>query len=85
MFLRSFLNDDYEDETARSLLEGKQGAQESIRDFAFHYRALCLRWKRDKKEKEILQFILRNCNPCLASLLQGTVQNVGELVRIDTH
>lgn len=24
VFLRSFLNDDYEDETARSLLEGKQ-------------------------------------------------------------
>ncbi len=85
VFLRSFLNEDYEDETARRLLERKQGAQESIRDFAFHYRALCLKWKKDMLEKEILQSILRNCNPRLASLLRGTVRDVGELVRIGTQ
>lgn len=85
VFLRSFLNEDYEDETARRLLERKQGAQEGIRDFAFHYRALCLKWKKDMSEKEILQSILRNCNPRLASLLRGTVRDVGELVRIGTQ
>lgn len=30
VFLRSFLNEDYENEMARRLLERKQGAQESI-------------------------------------------------------
>lgn len=79
------MSEDYEDETARRLIERKQGAQESIRDFAFHYRALCLRWKRDMPEREILQAILRNCNPRLASLLRGSVQNVAELVRIGTQ
>lgn len=83
--LRPFLNEDYEDETARRLIERKQGAQESIRDFAFHYRALCLKWKKDMSEKEILQSILRNCYPCLASLLRGTVRDAGELVRIGTQ
>lgn len=85
VFLCSFLSEDYEDEAARRLIERKQGAQESIRDFAFHYRALCLRWKRDMPEREILQAILRNCNPRLASLLRGSVQNVAEVVRIGTQ
>lgn len=42
IFLRSFLSEDYEEETARRLLERKQGTKESIRDFAYHYRAFCL-------------------------------------------
>ncbi len=45
-FLHSFLSEDSDDVAARKLLERKQGAKESIRDFAFHYRALCLRWRR---------------------------------------
>lgn len=36
-------------------------------------------------EKEIVQSILRNCSPCLASLLRGTVKEVGEFVRIGTQ
>lgn len=36
-------------------------------------------------EKEILQSILRNCNPRLTSLLRWTVREVGELVRIGTQ
>ncbi len=36
-------------------------------------------------EKEILQSILRNCNPRLVSLLRGTVRDVGELVRTGTQ
>lgn len=84
-FLQAFLNDDYETEAAKRLLERKQGPKESIRDFAYHYRALCLRWKKEMTEKEIVQSILRNCNPRLASLLRGTVKEVGELVRIGTQ
>ncbi len=85
IFLRSFLSEDYEDVASRRLVERKQGAKESIRDFAFHYRALCLRWRKNMSEKDIVLAILRNCNPRLASLLRGTITNVGELVRIGTQ
>jgi len=84
-FLQAFLNDDYETEAAKRLLERKQSPKESIHDFSYHYRALCLRWKKEMTEKEIVQSILRNCNPRLASLLRGTVKEVGELVRIGTQ
>lgn len=84
-FLHSFLSEDYDDVAARKLLERRQGARESIRDFAFHYRALCLRWRKGMSEKEVVQAILRNCNPRLASLLRGTIKDVGELVRIGTQ
>ncbi len=36
-------------------------------------------------EKEVVQSILRSCNPRLTSLLRGTVKDVGELVRIGTQ
>lgn len=52
IFLRSFLSEDYEDVAARKLIERKQGANESIRDFAFQYRALCMRCKRESLIQE---------------------------------
>lgn len=55
---------------------------EIFRDYAFHYRALCLRWKKGMAEKEMIQAILRNCNPRLASLLRGNLQSFHELVRV---
>ncbi len=85
IFLRSFLSEDYEEEAARRLLERKQGIKESIRDFAYHYRALCLRRNKDMSEREIVHAILRNCNPRLASLLRGTVRVVDDLVRFGTQ
>ncbi len=84
-FLSSFLSEDHDDVAARKLLERKQGVKESVRDFAFHYRALCMRWRKEMNEKEIVQAILRNCNPRLASLLRGTIKDVEELVRIGTQ
>uniref|UniRef100_A0A3B1JJM2 Gypsy retrotransposon integrase-like protein 1 n=1 Tax=Astyanax mexicanus TaxID=7994 RepID=A0A3B1JJM2_ASTMX len=84
IFLRSFLSEDYEAEAERCLRDRHQGINESIRDFAFQYRALCLRWKENMPEKELLQAILRNCNPRLASLLRGAVSSVDELVRVGT-
>lgn len=46
-FLHSFLSEDYDNVAARRLLERKQGTKESIRDFAFHHEALCLRWRKE--------------------------------------
>lgn len=85
LFLQSFLSEDYEEVAIRKLMERRQGARESFRDFAFHYRALCLRWKKGMSEREVVQSILRNCNPRLASLLRGNIKDVGELVRVGTQ
>ncbi|KAL6462574.1 hypothetical protein MHYP_G00289960 [Metynnis hypsauchen] len=35
-------------------------------------------------EKDLLQAILRNCIPRLASIIRGTVKTVNELVRVGT-
>lgn len=40
-FLSAFLAEDYEDELAERVRKRMQGEHESIRDFAFSYRALC--------------------------------------------
>ncbi len=85
IFLHFFLGEDYEDAVARKLFERKQAAKESIRDFAFQCRALCIKWKREMTEKEIVQPILRNSKPRLTCLLRGTVKDVGDLVRIGTQ
>lgn len=74
LFLQSFLSEDYEEVAIRKLMERRQGARESFRDFAFHYRALCLRWKKGMSEREVVQYILRNCNPRLTSLLACYVE-----------
>ncbi|KAL6471573.1 hypothetical protein MHYP_G00202230 [Metynnis hypsauchen] len=80
IFLQSFLSD-YEAEAERRLRDRRQGPQENIRDFAFQYRALCLRWREDMSEKDLLQAILRNCNLRLASILRGKVKTVDQLAR----
>lgn len=83
-FLQSFLSDDHEVEVERRIRERKQRVDESIRTFAYQYRALCLRLKPAMTEWEILQAALRNCNPRIASILRGTVTTVDELVRVGT-
>ncbi len=83
-FLQSFLSDDHEVEVERRIRERKQRVDESIRMFAYQYRALCLRLKPSMTEREILQATLRNCNPRIASILRGTVTTVDDLVRIGT-
>lgn len=80
-FLHAFLTDDCEAEAAKRLLERKQGPKESICDFAYHYCALCLRRKKEMSENEIVQSILRNCNPRLGILLRGSVKEVSEFER----
>lgn len=43
-FQSAFLAGDYEDKLAERVRNRKQGREESIRDFAFSYRAQCRRW-----------------------------------------
>ncbi|XP_056107831.1 uncharacterized protein LOC130085872 [Rhinichthys klamathensis goyatoka] len=85
VFLQSFLSEDYEHVAMRRLQERKQGVKECFRDFAYRSRALCMKWKSGMSERDIVQAVLRNCNPRLASLLRGTVKDVAELVRIGTQ
>lgn len=84
-FLSAFLSEDYNDELAERVRTKTQGASESIRDFAYSYRALCRRWKPGITEPEIIKLILKNIIPRLASQLRGRVNNVEELVRLGTQ
>ncbi|KAL0188454.1 hypothetical protein M9458_015553, partial [Cirrhinus mrigala] len=81
-FLAAFLAEDYEDELAERVRKRTQGDKETIRDFAFSYRALCKRWKSDLDEKDIVKMILKNIKPYLASHLRGHVNTVDEIVRL---
>lgn len=68
-FLSAFLSEEYEDLLAESVRTRIQRDIESIRDFAFSYRALCKRWKADFTEGEIVKMILKNIKPYLAILI----------------
>lgn len=81
-FLSAFLSEDYEDELADRIRIRTQGEKESIRDFAFSYRALCKRWKPSLTESEMVKMILKNIKPYLASQLRSRVSTVEELVKL---
>lgn len=81
-FRIAFLSEDYEDELAERVRIRTQGERESVRDFAFTYRALCKRWKPTLTEPELVKMILKNIKPYLASQLRGRVSNVEEMVRL---
>ena len=81
-FLSAFLAEDYQDELAERVRTKKQQEKESIRDFAYSYRALCTRWDAKLTELDIVKLILKNIKPYLASQLRGRVNDVDELVRL---
>lgn len=84
-FLFAFLNEDFKEVAAQRLINRRQQNKESIRDFAYHYRALCMRNNPKMNETDIVNAILRNCNPRLASLLRSSAKTVDELVRLGTQ
>ncbi len=81
-FRSAFLSEDYEDELADRVRTRTQGEKESIRDFAFTYRALCKRWKPMLTDPEMVKLILKNIKPHLASQLRSRVNTVEELVKL---
>lgn len=51
-FLFAFLNEDFKEVAAQRLINGRQQNKESIQDFVYHYRALCMRNKPKMTETE---------------------------------
>lgn len=79
------MNEDHKEVAAQKLANYRQRVNESVRDFAFNYKAMSLKTNPLMPEAELVQATLKNCNPWLASLLRGMVKTIDDLVRLGTQ
>ncbi|XP_051787189.1 uncharacterized protein LOC127529004 [Erpetoichthys calabaricus] len=84
-FLKAFLSDEYQVLLEEKLRTFVQKPSQSLRDFVFEFRALCLKWRSDMREEEILRRVLDACDPRVAATLRGVVKSVDELVKVGSR